>query len=144
MTAKPAVVIGAVLLVFSYGYALAASPCAVGQRMSSSQITALVASKYTCVGTFPSATWNELLSGGTVTDYKQGPADPRDPTTLIGAYAVGGQNNNNSGGILTYTYSNGGGTYPWYIDLTHAGNVYTFCPTGGGGNISVNVQATHC
>ena len=142
MSAKPFIV-GGVLLFSIGGYALAAVPCAPGARMSSTQISTLVVGNYTCVGTFPNATWNELLSGGTITDYKLGPSSVTDPSQVLGTYTIGGQDNNDPGGTVTYSYS-GGGSFAWFIDVNHTGNVYTFCPTGGGSNLAVNVQPAHC
>ena len=132
------------------------APCDTGRRMSAQQITQNVTGKYTCVGASPNATWNELLSkgsSGTVTDYKLGPSDPRDPSKQVGTFTVGGQNDNTSGGILTYLYTGDGTTYPYMIDTgtangTLGASPYVFCQLSGGNpngiNFTVNVQAGPC
>ena len=146
MNVKSVIIAGAAL--FAAGTAYAAV-CDSGQRMSSSQIGNNVSNgKYTCVGASPTALWNELLSGGNVTDYKLGPTDPSDPTAVVGTFLVSGADDNTSGGILTYNYT-GGSSFSYFIDTgttdgTLGTSPFVFCPTGGGPNITVNVQAGPC
>ena len=121
----------------------------ITQWMSALNIKNKVVGNYTCVGTFPHATWNELLSGnansGNVIDYKLGPTDPIDPTTKVGTYTVSGT----TIGILTYTY--GATSYSYQIEKpTTPGSSFVtmFCPvpvpTGPGYTGLVNVQPSHC
>jgi len=128
------------------------APCDPGHRMSLSQINAAVIGNYTCVGAFPNATWNELLIGGTVVDYKLGPTSTTDKSTQVGTYATGGSDDNLNGGTLVYNYSPGG-TFAYFIDTgtsngTLGSSPFTFCQEIGsitnGTNYLVNVRPNHC
>lgn len=106
-------------------------------RMSQAQITLLLSGNYACVGVFPNAQWNELHNAGSVIDYKLGPTDPRDPTQTVGTYVVSGT----GVGVVTYIYASGGGTYAYNIYDNQTHPAYSFCTTGGGQNLLVNVVA---
>ena len=135
-------IVGLIPLAAGIGQAFAICPGV--PNLTTTQIANLVPGNYTCVGAFPSATWNELLSGsagstsGTVTDFKLGPTSPTDPTQQVGTYAISGVDF----GVLTYDYSGGGGSFSYTIAGTTS--PYTFCPTGGGAVLTVNVQPAHC
>ena len=146
MNVKSVIIAGAAL--FAAGTTHAA-PCDPGQRMTFLQIIGNVTNnKYTCVGVSPNASWNEKLSGGSVTDYKLGPTDPIDPSVPVGTVAVSGANDNNVGGVITYNYLVGGSFAYWIDTGTGSGTLgtspFVFCPTGGGANITVNVQPGPC
>ena len=86
-------------------------------------------------------TWDEILSGpagsGTVTDYKQGPGDPRDPSTQVGSYFINSDNN-----TIQYTYPKAA---PFTYTITSQGEqspytygLYTFASTQQTLNITVS------
>ena len=142
MTRRPIFIIGFILLAAVSERALAA--CNGLSTLTGGQVASLVPGNYTCVGTFPNATWNEQLVGstsGVVTDYKLGPASATDPTKQVGTYTITGADI----GILTYNYG-GGGTYTYII--SGSGSPYNFCQTTGttpnGTVFTVNVQPNHC
>jgi hypothetical protein len=64
-------------------------------------------------------------SGGTITDYKKGPSDPKDPSKAIGTYSVIGTG---SGGQITYSYT-AGGTFVYTVWGTQSSGsgTYDFC-----------------
>ena len=145
MNVKSVIIAGVALLAAGTSQAL---PCDPNQRMSFDQINANVIGKYTCVGASPNASWNELLSGGNVVDFKLGAGHPTDPTATVGTYSVSGVNDNATGGNLNYSYT-GGSTFSFNIDTGTGGTAigaspFTFCPVGGGANIVVNVQTGPC
>jgi hypothetical protein len=140
MALRPVFIVGFILFAASSGQAFAQG-CAGLPNLTGGRIATLVAGNYTCVGSSPNATWNELLTGsatGTVTDYKLGPSSPTDPTTQVGTYAVSGADI----GVLVYSYT-GGGSFSYNISGTSS--PYNFCPVGGGGTtLIVNVQPGPC
>ena len=138
---------GLLALLVGAGQAVAQNCGGTGQSMTPLNIKNKVIGKYTCVGSFPHAQWNELLSGsansGNVIDYKLGPTDPIDPTKQVGTYTVTVTGNNV--GILTYTY--GSTSYAYQIQKPSTlGTSFTalFCPQGSGYSGPVNVQPSHC
>ena len=135
-------------LVFTLGTGSAfAQNCASGTLISQIQIQNLLTSKYACVGTPPTASWNELHSGGSVIDYKLGPTHAVDPSKTVGSYSFSGQ----AIGAVTYIYLNGGGTYSYNIRNNLGGTLgtggsgsFSFCGIGGAPNLAVKVQASNC
>ena len=131
-------------LIAGAGQAVAQSCGGANQSMTALNIENKIVGKYTCVGVYPHAQWNELLSGtptsGSVIDYKLGPTDPIDPSKQVGTYTVTGS----TVGVLNYTY--GATTYSYQIQKTSAAAPFAtlFCPVGAGYSGSVNVQASHC
>lgn len=135
------------------GPALAQNCGGTGLSMTKLNIENKIVNEYTCVGVFPHAQWNELLTpqsptavdNGTVTDYKLGPTDPIDPTKPVGSYSISSITVNGATvGILTYTY--GTQIFSYQIERTFKTAPFTtlFCPQGAGYSGSVNVQPTHC
>jgi hypothetical protein len=110
--------------------------------LSSSAVAALFTpnAQYTC-GTNGVESWNELHSGGLITDYKRGPADSIDPSKQIGTYTV---SSDASGGVLNDTY--GGTTFSYHI-ASGGGTAYYYCgvsspaPTGP---LTITIQPSHC
>ena len=158
---KSIIVVGAIALALGTTEAIAVTCPTVptsgspGTYLTGPQIRNLLSSKYACVGVFPNATWNELhtgVFGGTVTDFKKGPTDPIDPSTIVGNYAVTAvsfSGNAPGPGYVTYTYAGGGGTYDYYINNTSilpltstsapAGS-YSFCVRTAGTAVDVSVS----
>jgi hypothetical protein len=151
---NPMMVAGALFLAFGAGQAMAQN-CTSGTLLQSPEITTLVANRYACVGSFPTAQWNELHSGSNVLDYKKGPTDPVDPsdtaTNPTGTFAVTGGDS----GTITYTYgssaygynirANGTGTGTGTGTLTYSVGTYSFCGVSGGApNLLVTIAAAHC
>ena len=146
---KPVLIVGSILLGLSTQQA-AAQTCNTGARLTVAQLAALLPGKYACYGpgAWPAVTWNERHSGGagsisgSVTDFKKGPTDPVDPTSVVGTYSIT-QNIAAKSGQVTYNYG-AGGTYSYYVfanlgtKTPSVGN-YSFCTTGGGINIPVTV-----
>ena len=132
-------VIAAVVLVYSAGLGQAMAQCA-GTPLSQSALQTLVSGKYVCAGTFPNATWNELHNAGVVTDYKLGPTDPKDPSTVVASYAVGAVNGY---GDITYNYNNGQNVYTYFV-IPVSGNTYNFCNVFTYQTYALSVQGTHC
>ena len=142
---KQFIMAGAVLAVIvGAGQAVAQNCGGTNKSMTALNIENKVAGKYTCVGAYPHAQWNELLSGsptsGNVIDYKLGATDPIDPTKQVGTYTVTGS----TVGVLNYTY--GATTYSYQIQKTSLAAPFStlFCPVGPGYSGVVNVQVNHC
>ena len=140
-------------VVLAAGPALAQNCGGTNKSMTQLNIENKIVNEYTCVGTYPHASWNELLTPtsplavdtGTVTDYNLGPTDPIDPTKPVGTYTisnitVGGA----TVGILTYTYGTQSFSYQIERTLQSAPFATLFCPQGAGYSGTVNVQPTHC
>lgn len=131
------------LLAFTGHQTLAQScaPVAAVQRLSASAIRSIVADKYVCVGAGADVVSNELHTGGSIIDYKKGPNDPIDPSSLVGSYTVVHSDN---GGIISYTYLSGGEIYSYHVQAA-GGNHYDFCPVGGAGQaVTVLIRPAHC
>jgi hypothetical protein len=94
---------------------------------------------YAC-GSQGSASWNELHSGGILTDYKKGPTDKIDPTATVGTYTIG---NNKGTGQVDYSYTAGSLQFSYTVQ-SNGGTSYTFCPVSGGIPLSITIQPTHC
>ncbi len=106
-------------------------------QMTLTQLQALLANHTPCTGTMPNTTWSEWRNGttpGPVADWKKGPRDSADPTTIVGRYLITG---NGAGSAVTYSCGSGGYTF---TVTQGAGPGYTFCPTGSSSNLSVIVK----
>jgi hypothetical protein len=149
---KRMMAVGTLLAAFGIGHAVAQS-CGTAPTagLTPVQIETLIGGQYACVGSSPTAQWNELHTGsassstGSMVDYKLGPTDKVDPSTTVGTYRIsagplgGGQNP----GLITYTY--GSQAYGYYIvdNLSHP--QYSFCgATGGVPQLAVTVSGSHC
>lgn len=135
---KRAVAIG-IVLAFGTSQAALGATCSGG--LSGPNIAALVLNKYVCNGVWPNNTWNERHDGSNITDYKMGPSDPKDPSTVVGSYTT--STGNSANGTITYTYTGSATTYSYNVKL-NSGSSYFFCPTGAGADLTLNVQSTHC
>jgi hypothetical protein len=136
---KRAIAIGIVLTLGTSQALAVPGVCTPG--LSGNAIAALVLNKYVCDGVFPNVDWNEFHNGSTITDYKKGPSDPKDPSTVVGSYTTTASSAAN--GVITYTYTGGSSTYAYNVKQ-NSGTSYFFCPTGAGANLTLNVQASHC
>lgn len=119
------VMICAIVLASFGGQAMAA--CNTSGRLTAAQITSLVNNQYVCA-TRGSEKWNELHGAGSVlTDYKKGPSDPVDPTSVVGSWSVtaGGQGGTGAG-FITYNYGTGG-SYSYFV--YGVAPPYTYCNT---------------
>jgi hypothetical protein len=143
---KRALAIGT-MLVFSAGQAMAVPPgtgsnCVAGgsyQAASPAQLSSLLGGNTACYPTSAPFTNQELHSGGTITDYKKGPSDPKDPSTQVGTYTITGT----SDATITYNYT-GGGSFAYKVfgsSPFNAGSNYDFCPNGIAPQIVVRVKA---
>ena len=122
---------GTVLGALGPGTAMAVNCVAGGgyAQLNQTQVEALVGTSMAC---YPAAgpPWtNQEYHGGsvtsasgTITDYKKGPGDPRDPTKQIGSYSIDGT------GAITYTYG-GAPTYTYTVwgNTTSGSGIYDFC-----------------
>jgi hypothetical protein len=122
--------------------------CDATGAASKVSLSALLGNRYACA-TRSGESWNDLHQGspsgfsGNVQDYKRGPADPVDPSTVVGTYTI---NQGTAGGPDSITYNYGsGGTFSYIVkpNATTAG-VYTFCNVATSQIISVTVSASHC
>ena len=127
------------LFAFGTGQAMAACPA---PKADATTIAALLSNRYACA-TRGNESWNELHQSGTVTDYKRGPTDPVDPSTVVGTYAI---NNSNGVGQDTITYNYGsGGSFTYSISPSSSAlGTYTFCNVSTSEVITVTVSASHC
>lgn len=106
--------------------------------MTSSQIQTLLAGNTACVGHTPNAQWSEWHNGttsGNVVDWKLGPTDPKDPTSVVGTFQIRAKP---SGGQIIYSYP--GGYQYAYVVYTGTSNPYTFCNVADGSTILVTVN----
>jgi hypothetical protein len=124
-----------------------------GTGLNITQINNLIANRYACANLSPTEHWNELHTSPYVLDYKQGPTSPTDPSDTVshptGTYAVTSPGGFQQPAVVTYTYgsasygytviNNLGGAIPWTAPAQ-----YSFCTTGGGLNLAVTIQSTHC
>ena len=93
-------------------------------ELSGAQIRSLVNTSIVCYPAVPPYTNQEAHAGGIITDYKQGPTDPVDPSVQVGTYTVP----IGPTAQITYSYT-GGGTYAytvWGISTSGPGS-YDFC-----------------
>ncbi len=140
-------VAGALIAATTFGQAHAydCASSATGNFIATATLQSQLPGGYTCTGTFPSAQWNELLSGGSsgvVIDYKMGPLSSADPSAQVGTYTI--SDDGTGSGVIAYNYSQGG-TYSYRVISTPVGgSTYAFCQTGTGVSYLVNVQPSHC
>ena len=127
-------VITAALLALAFGGAAQAQStcsCAAGARTASAAaLSSLVTGKMVCamVG---SEAWQEWHNAGSLTDYKMGPGDKNDPSTVVGSYVVNADN------TISYTYD--ASTYRYEV-CTTAGGSYAFCGAQFGGRDILNAH----
>lgn len=125
--------LGAVLTAVGPGIA-AADNCVASSsdgyaKLSANALQTLMAQSMACYPAAGSPWTNQEYhpgngSGGTVTDYKKGPLDKKDPSAPVGSYSVVG----NSGGQITYTYTTGGTfVYSVWGTQTSGSGTYDFC-----------------
>ena len=136
---KSVIFLSLALFALGIGEVVAATGGCAGSALNGDAVQTLLAGKYACQGSSPTATWNELHIGGAsgnVQDYKKGPTDPVDPTAVVGTYAIAGGSGE---GTVIYNYG-AGGTYTFVISGTSS--PYLFC--GPSGDLSVNVQPGPC
>jgi hypothetical protein len=97
-------------------------------------------SVYACGTGANGETWDEKLSGGNITDYKQGPTDLEDPTSVEGTYSIDFMAN-----TITYTY--GSDSFTYSVSVSGSVNpgtlprTYTFT---GPQTLAITVSATPC
>jgi DNA-binding transcriptional regulator YdaS (Cro superfamily) len=148
-----------ITLAFAQGVGLGealAQNCSTGTKLSPSQIRSVINGRYACANLSPTEHWNEVHTGtgisssGQVLDYKKGPGHPTDPSDTVahptGTYSVSPAGADT--GQVVYNYG-AGGTYGYTIraNLGSASpnlGLYSFCTTGGGINIAVNMSSGHC
>jgi hypothetical protein len=154
---KRILIASALVLAFGTTGAMAQN-CTSGTQLRKSDIATLVGGQYACVGTFPSAQWNELHTGsssatsGSVLDYKLGPTSSTDPSATpakpTGSYSITGGNGTNGNDFGTITYTYGGSAFGYGVRASGSGTgpgIYSFCGTSGGApNLLVTISASHC
>ena len=128
--------LGAALTAVGPGIAMATN-CVLSTgyvKLTANQVEVLLGNSMACYPASGSSKWTNQeyhtgasgAAGGSVVDYKNGPAAPgnKDPTETIGTYNIIG----NSGGQITYTYTTGGVfVYSvWGLQASGSGT-YDFC-----------------
>ena len=104
--------------------AQSACTCTTGTRTASAAaLSSLLSGKMVCAAV-GSEVWQEWHNAGSLVDYKMGPADRNDPSTVVGSYVVNGDN------TISYTY--GASTYKYEVCSTASG-AYAFCGAQFGG-----------
>lgn len=116
-----------------------------GTALTGAQVASVVGGMYVC-GPSPvqasTLDWDEYHSGsstalsGNITDYKKGPADPNDPSKMVGTYSIKGN------GTITYAYT-AGGSFAFTV-YSGPSPYYSFCSTTSGTNVLATVQSTPC
>jgi len=95
-----------------------------GQAYAAAELPALLDHRMVCasLGSDKWQEWHNGNNGGSLVDYKLGPGDPVDPSSVVGTYAY-------SGATVKYTY--GATTYTYQV--CKSGANFTFCgaPFGG-------------
>lgn len=118
------------------GGAMAACP---GAPLTGSAISSLLTANTVCVGTAGNWEAQELhVSGGSLVDYKRGPAHPVDPSEVVGRWSVDAaagtvSHNYGTGGTYTYKISANGGTSYSFCSIAGAPEILSNIKTGGGG-----------
>lgn len=74
-----------------------------------------------------------LLGGSAVQDYKLGPTDPKDPSTVVASYTIGANS-------ITYNYGSSTDTYQICATPISA-NIYEFFNTGTNASISIVISS---
>jgi hypothetical protein len=128
--------LGAALSAVGPGIAMATN-CALSTgyaKLSANQVEVLLGNSMACYPATGSSKWTNQeyhtgasgAAGGSVVDYKNGPATAgnKDPTATVGTYTIIG----NNGGQITYTYSTGGTfVYSVWGLQTSGSGTYDFC-----------------
>lgn len=105
--------------------------------LTTTQLTNLMVGSTACVAKVGGGWENqEQHSAGVVTDYKKGPTDPIDPTTVIGTYAISTAGDGTSG-LISYNYT-AGGAFTYYI----LGNTSTPSPRAGSFDFCTSIGGT--
>ena len=138
---KPTKATLALLLVLGAVQFLAAGSARAVTTLNANQIKNLLVGKYAC-GSSGTEKWDEILAGtnsGSVTDYKKGPSDPRDPSAVVGSYTINNQTN-----TITYNYTSGG-SYTYTIEDPNSNypnpGIYIFV---GPQTLTITVATSHC
>ena len=140
---KPIIITSVVLLGFGASQALAA--CPTTNLASRVDMKNLLSGNYACA-TRGTETWNELhqASGfsGNVQDYRKGPADRVDPSSIVGSYTLNTGTTGNPD-TITYTYPPSGGTYTYVVTpAAQTPGIYTFCNVSTGELVTVKVRTS--
>jgi hypothetical protein len=112
---------------------------------SASAINTLVSGKYVCAQ-FNGERWDELHiasgpAGGQLQDYKLGPNDPKDPSTIVGNYQI---QTHSDGRDPEIWYIYGAASYHYRVFRDTGGNV-SFCGVSGTApQLVVTISAAHC
>jgi len=131
---KPTIITTALLLALGSGQAMAQLPCPT-PVLTGAQLISTLSGKYVCAArTTNSDTWNELHQGAgagpsPILDYKRGPADPVDPSKVVGTYLI-----NVGANTVTYDYGDPGGPYTY--TLTRIPQMNPELPSFGFCNVS--------
>lgn len=76
-------------------------PQGLGQDLSQEEINSLLSGRYVYGTQYDGNYFNLHHSGGSITDYKRGPNDPKDKSAPVGTYSVGQVNGR---AVVTYGY----------------------------------------
>ncbi len=107
-----------------------AQTCATGFRVTNSttanNLATLVSGNTVCARRGSGERWQEYHNpSGILTDYKQGPTDPVDPSEDVGSWSVAGTGASTN---ITYNYGSGGTyTFAVYRVGSGAATTYNFC-----------------
>ena len=145
---KPNVLTSVLLLAFGSGHAVAQLPCPTG--LTGAQLVSTLSGMYACARRAPANPandlWNELhqgttAAGGPIMDYKRGPADPVDPSKVVGSYLI-----NLGANTVTYTYGDPGGPYTYILStLPPSGPgtpTFEYCNVATGERIPAIISST--
>ena len=128
----------AALLALAFGGAAQAQTtcsCATGTRTASAAaLSSLLSGKMVCAA-LGSEAWQEWHNAGSLVDYKMGPGDQIDPSTIVGSYVVNVDN------TISYTY--GASTYKYELCTTAVvagATTYAFCGAQFGGRDILNAH----
>ena len=137
--------LGTVLQVFTSGVAMAINcvPSSGYAQLNQAQVEALIGTSMACYPVAgPPWTFQEYhdapntFAMGNIIDYKRGPGNPRDPSTMVGSYTIDttGTLISNYGGPKRYSFTIWGNT-------AGGNGIYDFCnqliPLPGGVRINV-------
>jgi hypothetical protein len=126
--------LAATALLGSLGISSVSSAACTGGSLNQTQLAALLTGNTVCA-VRGSERWQELhLAGGSVVDFKRGPADPVDPSETVGTWSIIGTGTN---ATVQYNYGSGG-TYTYTV-FSNGGTSYSFC--AGATDLVVTVKA---
>jgi hypothetical protein len=144
---KPNIVTSVLLLLVGFGAAEVMAQTCSGTFLTGAQLVSTLNGKYVCAKRPPNGdTWNEFHRGvGTgpfpIIDYKRGPADPVDPSEVVGTYKIDTTNN-----TVTYDYGSGG-QYTFRVRQTPNPNPaspgYLFCNANEAIPAIISTSPTH-